>query len=229
MRLLPLVPSAHLSAWIPDADTEGTREAHRAILLRDDHTCRFCGFRVQDRQDVVPLDGNPVNRSGDNLVTCCLLCATVQQLNRSTVSREAVLIWLPQMSQAVLNAMVRGIHLTLRLDGQSPVLGRQPSKDTPMVRAAWRAYDALAKCQQAAELHIGTVFPVELAAALLEMAPASYARRGEMLGGVRVLHRGQHFRNGADIYPETLKSWAEAQLPAVAAAPDFLNSVAGDA
>ena len=224
MRLLPLVPSAYPSAWIPDADTEGMREAHRAILLRDDHTCRFCGFRVKDRQDVALLDGNPGNRSGDNLVTCCLLCATVQQLNRSTASQEAVLIWLPQMSQAVLNAMVRGIHLSLRLDGQSPILGRRPTKDTPLVRAAWRAYDALAGRQQAAEQHIGTVSPVELAAALLDMAPTTYARRGEMLGGVRVLHRGQHFHNGADIYPGILKSWAEAQLPAVAAAPAFLNS-----
>ena len=218
MRLLPLVPSAHLSAWISDADTEGTREAHRATVVRDDHTCRFCGFRAPDRQDVVPLDGTPANRAADNLATCCLLCAAVQQLNRPTAAQEAVLIWLPQMSQAVLNSMVRGIHLSLRMDGQSPILGNRPSKDTPIVRAAWQAYDALAACQPAAELHIGTVSPVELAAALLDMAPASYARRGEMLGGIRVLHRGQHFRNGSDVYPDALKGWADARLPAVAVA-----------
>lgn len=217
MRLLPLVPSAHLSARTPDADTEGAREAHRAILVRDDHTCRFCGFRALSRQDVVPVESDPINQTSDKLATCCLLCVTVQQLNRSTASQEAVLIWLPQMSQAVLNAMVRGIHLSLRMDGQSPVLGSRPSKDTPLVRAAWRAYDALAGRQQGAELHIGTTSPVELAAALLDMAPASYARRGAMLGGIRVLHRGQHFQNGSDVYPEILKSWALAQLPAVAA------------
>ncbi len=223
MRLLPLVPSAHLSAWIPDADTEGVREAHRATLLRDDHTCRFCGFQASDRQDVVPLDGNPANRAPDNLTTCCLLCATVQQLSRPTAAREAVLIWLPQMSQAVLNNMVRGIHLSLRLEGQSPVLGSRPTKDTPLVRAAWRAYDALAARQPDADLHIGTVSPVELAAALLDMAPASYARRGDMLGGIRVLHRGQHFQNGSDVYPKILNSWAMAQPPLAISTADFLK------
>lgn len=221
MRLLPLVPSAHLSAWTADADTEGVREAHRVCLLRDDHTCRFCGFRAPDCQGVIPLDGNSANRAADNLVTCCLLCTAVQQLNRPTAAQEAVLIWLPQMSQPVLNSMVRGIHLSLRIEDQSPVLGSRPSKDTPIVRAAWRAYDALARRQTAAELHIGTVSPVELAAALLEMTPAAYARRGAMLGGIRVLHRGQHFQDGSDTYPRILRSWATAQPPATAPAADF--------
>ena len=223
MRLLPLVPSAHLSAWIPDADTEGVREAHHATLLRDEYTCRFCGFQALDRQDVVPVEGNPINQTADKLVTSCVLCATVQQLGRPTAAQEAVLIWLPQMSQAVLNNMVRGIHLSLRLEGQSPLLGNRPTKDTPLVRAAWRAYDALAARQPDADLHIGTVSPVELAAALLDMAPASYARRGDMLGGIRVLHRGQHFRNGTDVYPEILKSWALTQAPAAISTADFLK------
>ena len=145
MRLLSLVPSAHLSAWISDADTERVSEAYRAVLLRDDHTCRFCGFRALDRQGVVPVEDK---QTPDTLATCCLLCAAVQQLDRPTAAREAVLIWLPQMSQAVLNNMVRGIHLSLRLDGQSPVLGNRPTKDTPLVRAAWSAYEALAARQR---------------------------------------------------------------------------------
>ena len=61
MRLLPLLPSAHPTAWTADADTERVREAHHAALVRDGHTCRFCGFHIGTRQRVFHLDGNSAN------------------------------------------------------------------------------------------------------------------------------------------------------------------------
>ena len=210
MRLLPLVPSAHLSAWTPDADTEKVREAHYAALVRDGHTCRFCGFHADDRQGVVHLDGSHANLALDNLATACLLCDAVQDLGRPTTVQEMLLVWLPEMSQAVLNNLVRGIHQVLHGEGQSPVQGSRPRQDTPTVRAAWRAYAALAERAPAAELHIGTSSPHELASALLDMPPSTYARRAPLLGGTRVLHRGYHFQDGADVYPGALKDWARA-------------------
>jgi len=210
MRLLPLVPSAHLTGWTAVADTERAQKAHPAVLARDGHTCRFCGFRAQVRQGVVHLDGNRANPALDNLATACLLCDAVQDLGRPTTVQEMLLVWLPEMSQAVLNGLVRGIHQVLHGEGQSPVQGSRPRQDTPAVRAAWRAYAALAARAPAAELHVGTSSPRELASALLDMPLATYARRAALLGGTRVLHRGRHFRDGADVYPAILGDWARA-------------------
>lgn len=219
MRLLPLLPSARLPAC--STDTQGTQEARLSALARDGHACRFCGFHAADRQEVVSLDADPASALPDTLATACLLCVAVQQLDRTTVAQEVVVIWLPEMAQAVLNAVVRGIHLAMHKDGESPVLGSHPRQDTPAVRAAWSAYDALAARREAAELHIGTSSPRELAAALLEMSPASYGRRAALLGGVRVLHRGRHIRGGQDVYPKILAGWATAASPAAPAVPAF--------
>lgn len=219
MRLLPLVPSARLPSC--PADSPGTQEARSSILERDSHTCRFCGFHAAGSQEVVPLDGAALPPSPDALATACLLCAAVQQLDRPTMGQEALVIWLPEMAQPVLNALVRGIHLALHKDDESPLLGSRPRHDTPTTRAAWSAYDALAARREAAELHIGTSSPRELGAALLEMAPASYSRRAALLGGVRILHRGRHIRDGQDAYPKILAGWAETASPESTAVPAF--------
>ena len=219
MRLLPLVPSARLPSC--SADTQRTQEARLSILERDSHTCRFCGFHAAGSQEVVPLDAAALPPSPDTLATACLLCAAVQQLDRPTAGQETLVIWMPEMAQAVLNALVRGIHLALCRDDESPVLGSRPRQDTPTTRAAWSAYDALAARREAAELHIGTSSPRELAAALLEMSSASYSRRAALLGGVRVLHRGRHIRDGQDVYPKILAGWAADTSPEATAVPAF--------
>jgi len=219
MRLLPLVPSARAQPWNANTDTEGVQEAQRATLARDGHACRFCGFQAGGRQGVVPLDGDTANLAPDNLATACPLCEAVQDLGRPAAKLEMLLVWLPEMSQAVLNSLVRGIHQVLHMEGQSPAQGTRPRKDTPAVRAAWRAYAALAGREQGAELHLGTSSPLELASALLDMPPSTYARRAAMLAGARVLHRGRHFCDGADVYPAILAEWARAGVPA--AVPAF--------
>jgi hypothetical protein len=219
MRLLPLAPSARLPSCL--ADTQRVQEALPSILERDSHTCRFCGFHAAGSQEVVLLDAASLPPSPDTLATACLLCAAVQQLDRPTAGQETLVIWMPEMAQAVLNALVRGIHLALHTDDESPVLGSRPRQDTPTTRAAWSAYDALAARREAAELHIGTSSPRELAAALLEMSRASCSRRAALLGGVRVLHRGRHIRDGQDAYPEILADWAAAASPEATAMPAF--------
>ncbi len=170
---------------------------------------------------MVSFDADPASASPDTLATACLPCAAVQQRDRATAAQEMAVIWLPEMAQAVPNAAVRGIHLAMHKNGESPVLGSHPRQDTPTVRAAWSAYDVLAARRETAELHIGTSSPRELAAALLEMSPASYGRRAALLGGVRVLHRGRHIRDGQGVYPEILVGWAAAASPEVPAVPAF--------
>ena len=47
-----------------------------------------------------------------------------------------------------------------------------------------------------------------LAAALLALSPRDHARRGTLLGGLRLLHRGTRVRGGRDTYPAQLAAWA---------------------
>ena len=45
------------------------------------------------------------------------------------------------------------------------------------------------------------------------MSPGDYARRGELLGGTRLLPLGQVFRDGRDVYPDMLQAWIKATEP----------------
>ena len=117
MDLLPLVPSAHPSAWIFEPDEVGAREAIRAAIARAAHL-PFLRPLHTAWQEVFHLDGDHDNWAIDNLVTACTLCHRVQHLGRVTVGQEQVLIWLPDMSQAALNCIVRRIHLTLYAHGE---------------------------------------------------------------------------------------------------------------
>ena len=123
MRLLPLVPSAHLSAWTPEADTEKVREAHHAALVRDGHTCRFCGFHADDRQGVVHLDGSHANLALDNLATACLLCDAVQDLGRPTTVQEMLLVWLPVWALLAAVLLFRVRWSVLRTLGVCALVG----------------------------------------------------------------------------------------------------------
>jgi hypothetical protein len=44
------------------------------ILIRDDYTCQYCGFRNNTRQIVHHIDGISDNMSEDNLETICPMC-----------------------------------------------------------------------------------------------------------------------------------------------------------
>ncbi len=41
------------------------------------------------------------------------------------------------------------------------------------------------------------------------MSSSDYARRGELLGGTRLLPLGQVFRDGRDVYPDMLQAWVK--------------------
>jgi intracellular multiplication protein IcmJ len=209
MGFLPLAPSVHPSTWTVDPDEVGREETVHAVFTRDDHTCRFCGHRAVGWQEVFHVDGDHDNWLVNNLVTSCTLCHGAQHLGRSTVAQEQMLIWLPDMSQAALNSVVRRIHLVLHGHGEPAHLGEPPRSENPAVHAALRAYRALAAEARTIERRIHTASPRELGAALLDMSPYARARISVLLGGIRLLHRGRQFRDGRDIYPQILSGWAE--------------------
>ena len=52
-------------------------------------------------------------------------CSLVRHLERETIAEEAVLIWLPDLSQAALNALANGVHR------RSPPRARSISQPLP--------------------------------------------------------------------------------------------------
>lgn len=205
MRLLPLLPGAFSSIWTLEVPQSERREAQQAILERDGHRCRFCGHRATGGHAIVRLirEGEPGER-----VTACPLCETVLRFRQVCSDRELSVIWLPEMSQAALNSVIRAIHLTFHEMGEAVWLGSVPRHDSPTVRVAYRAYAALANRTEAAERRIGTSSPTELAAALAGLRTDAPAWHHDLPGALRLLHRGRRFRAGEDIYPEIVAAWS---------------------
>ena len=221
---LPLALSADPSRWRQDPPRveEGIAAT---VFERDRHACRFCGFQAVGRQEVVRLDaalseiaqlaetrsvcgwfaqGRPAL---DSFSTACPLCHDCRHLGRDGMEQGYAVIWLPEASQAVLNHLVRAVHLVLHEHGEPPHMAERPTGDTPALRSAFNSYRALAGRMAQARSRIGTTSPRELGEALIGLPPAALAKGAELTGGLRLLSRGRLFRDGEDVYPDLLDAW----------------------
>ena len=205
MARLPLLLSAHLSAWSADFGS-GRREAGPSS-----GTCQFCGQETAEWQEAFHLNDDHTDDNPTNVFVSCPLCHLAQHLGRPEIEREAVLIWLPEMAQSALNLLVRETHLRCLRAGVAPRAVMEPtaSPGTSAVRDARAVLDALRERAQAADARLGTTSPRHLGLALLEMSPGDYAKRGELLGGTRLLPLGQVFQDGRDVYPDMLQAWVK--------------------
>ena len=205
MRLLPLMLSAHPSAWNADA------EERQGAAFTDDEGCRFCGLAARGWLEPFHVNGDHADNRPANVLPGCALCHLTQHLDRPTIDEEVTLIWLPEMSQAALNNVVSQIHRIFRAHGEPPAMGRRPRIDTQALRAAYVAYQALAERGKAAHSRLGTTSAADLGAALIGLRPEAYERRAVLLAGVRLLGRGRLYRQGREVYPQLLDA-----LPAAA-------------
>ena len=205
MALLPLILSAHPSAWSADS-RQGRRKVGASIS-----TCRFCGQPTADWQEDFHLNDDHADDRLSNVVVSCPLCHLAQHLGRPEIEREAVLVWLPEMAQSALNLLVRELHIRCFCGGVSPhtTANSTPIAGASAAKDAHAAYQALHERAAAADTRLGTNSPRRLGLALLEMAPGDYAKRGELLGGTRLLPLGRFFQDGRDVYPEMLASWVK--------------------
>jgi intracellular multiplication protein IcmJ len=206
VRLLPLTLTVHPSGWLRDGWDEGEDPAR--ILNRDRHTCQFCGLTCPSFQSVYHLDGDHARSDPDNLAAACPLCHACQHLGRETINQEFTLIWLPELSQAALNHVVRAVHLIFHAHGEPAHMAERPRADTPALRSAYRTYRALADRAGSARQRIGTTSPRDLGAALLGLPRSLPPRPSDLLDGMRLHGRGRMFRDGTDIYPDVLAAWA---------------------
>ena len=193
MARAPLVLSAHAPAWRAErGQVEGKARP-------SDGSCQFCGLSAAGWQE------RPVEDDAS-----CALCHLSLHLERPTIDREAVLIWLPEMAQGALNILLRNLQLVCHAAGV-------PSRSTggaavPIPENAHHAriaFEALLARREAAGTRLGTTSPRELGTVLLGLSRLEYETRSELLAGTRLLGLGALFDQGGDIYPSLLTTWAQ--------------------
>ena len=197
MRLLPLVLSAHASGFNPGS---GFCAPENGAGSR---SCQFCGLEAACWQERFHLNGDHDDEGGANVVSACVLCHLCQHLERWSIDQEAILIWLPELTQGAVIALARDAHRRLAAHEESLCLKR-PTSQHGDVLAARNAFMALKERADAAFARLGTASPRDLGAALLGLSPESYARRDKLLGGLRLLPLGRLLRGGRDVYPALL-------------------------
>jgi intracellular multiplication protein IcmJ len=168
------------------------------ILKRDDHTCRFCGFRAVQHQRIVA--------SNDGLVTACGFCEQVLSLERAGLMGGGVLIWLPEITQAELNHIARAIYVARSESG------------TPMADAATRTLDALMLRRTDAKKRLGTDDPLMLATILHEnLSDGERAGAIKKLEGVKLMPLDKyivHTKTGdVNGFPRIVKFWRSPDGP----------------
>ena len=139
----------------------------------------------------------------------CPLCSLPQHLERPRIDDEAALVWLPEISQAALNATLREVHVRLQALGEDVHAEAVFRKRDTALANLYYARAILAERRDAAEARVGTALPHELGLALLELSPAAYSRRAELLEGLRLLPLGRFFEDDEDVYPEIVGFWRE--------------------
>ena len=96
-------------AALADAAFEPMR---KAVLARDNHTCRFCGFQASKYQEIHHLDDDHTNNHESNLVTVCTLCHQTHHLGMFAMRNAGFLAALPEFTQTEVNHFCRIIHVT---------------------------------------------------------------------------------------------------------------------
>ncbi len=210
MRLLPLGLTANAASWrLEAADPVGGQAS--LALARDGRACRFCGLASGPWAEIFHRNGDHADDSLDNLAAACPACHACQHLGRDGADQEYLVVWLPHLTQAALNHLVRGIHHVFLDHGEAVHMAASPSQDTSALRSAYAAYRELAACSSVAQASLGTSSPRLLGEALLDLPPSAASRAAALVDGLRLMSRGRLLRNGVDVYPECLECWASLQ------------------
>ena len=164
-------------------------------LRRDDFTCRFCGFRAQQYQRIVPYEdaGDPA------FATACGFCELCLTLDRTGLANSGVLVWLPEIEQAELHHIMRAIYLARAGTGD-------------MATAATRALDSLMARRVEAKKRLGSDDPLLLATVMHEsLTDEEYTQSARKLDGIRLLPLDKHLvrthTGNTNQFPQMLKFW----------------------
>lgn len=106
--------TSHISSWLAPT-LHGTAsdndprmmEVRDKILLRDDYTCHYCGFKSLEHQEIHHFNHNHDDFNEKNLTTVCPLCHQVFHLSTCSQSTGGSIIVLKDISQVDLNNLCR--------------------------------------------------------------------------------------------------------------------------
>lgn len=193
-------------------DTQLSKEEMHAIHERDEHSCRYCGFKADKFQKVNVLDGNWANLSEDNLVTSCIFCQQCFYMDQVARMRSGVLIWMPEMTQAALNHLIRAIYVARITQG-------------PMADYARKALESLMLRREEAKQRVMTDEPSILSMVLSEyMHPKQYKSAMKKLDGLRLMPLDRRVISEGDLefnqFPQILAFWRSKKGPFGSFMPD---------
>ena len=226
MRLEPLLLSAKRKTWrMDDGDHEKAdtkfRDVRTKVIDRDRNTCRFCGFCAKKWQEVHHRDDNHANNDPANLITACIFCHLCHHVGRAGLMNEAILVWLPEFSQADLHHIARACFVAMREPKTGPTAG--------IAEAATDLWSAMREREEQAERRLGTSRPEILAQALIELPDDLYDKRDRLLSGIRLLPMGVRTTERGDVFEQIVSSWRGQEGPYFGCPPQTWGKLVHDA
>lgn len=228
LELRPLEITVRPETWLMDDDQFSNADSNwsrirREVLVRDDHTCQFCGLRATKWQEIWHADDDHSNNDPANLHTICFFCHMPFHIGAAARRNLATLCWMPELSQTQINHMIRS-KMALDL-----WLSRMPPNAPVPENVAYRAMidtlnGAIAVRANLVAHAFGSESPMHLGAALLELAardPDAYQNRQALLDGIRLVPTGgkRETQEGRDITPEMTAHWIDVSGPYGGAMP----------
>lgn len=174
-------------------------EAREAVLLRDEHTCRCCGFRAEKHQQVLHKNGDERDFSDNNVLTTCVFCHQCFDLTAVDTMRSGMLIWLPEIAQHDLHHLMRAIYIARVTQG-------------PLAELARKTFDVLYARGDEAQRRLGSKDPGALALVMRDfLTGKEYHQTQDNLKGIRLLPLDRRMIKDGDaeinFFPQILAHW----------------------
>lgn len=169
------------------------------ILMRDAHTCRYCGFASFKYQEVNFIGLKNDETKEEHYATACPFCHQCFHIDWIERMQSGALIWLPEIGQAALHHICRAIYVARISRG-------------PMADAARDAMEALLARKSDAAARLGTDSPKILGSILQDFLEGKeYRDRGTKLKGFRILPLDRRIIREGDLefnqFPQVLAYW----------------------
>lgn len=173
------------------------------MFERDDHSCRFCGFRSKKHHEVVVDSLRPFDVS--TMATVCIFCEATLFVDRVETMTNSVLVWLPGVPRPSLNALMRAIYVARISQG-------------PIADKARAVLDKLMLRKTAVTDTLGSATPLAMAARLAQAPDEEAVQRVRHdLSDVLVLPLDRRIIREADLefnqFPQILAYWRSKDGP----------------
>ena len=123
------------------------------------------------------------------------------------IDEELRLIWLPEMSQAALNVLVRQVHIELLELGESLHCEDTPKSREGMRPALYMAQRILLERSEPVVERLGSARASDFGDALTVLA-GRHVNLGDIpLGGLRAFPTGRFYAAGVNVYDEIVGHW----------------------